>query len=81
MTWAIEERSYSPRRACALVGLEPKTYRWRSRREDDAALRRRLRDLASERRRLGYRRVLILLRREGFEVNHKRLFRLYREEG
>lgn len=80
MTWAIEEKSYSQRRACALVGLDPKTYRYRSRREDDAALRRRLRDLASERRRFGYRRLLILLRREGFEVNHKRLFRLYREE-
>jgi putative transposase len=39
-----------------------------------------LRELASERRRFGYRRLLILLRREGFEVNHKRLFRLYREE-
>jgi putative transposase len=80
VSWAIDAKSYSQRRACALVGLDPKTYRYRSRREDDAALRRRLRDLASERRRFGYRRLLILLRREGFEVNHKRLFRLYREE-
>ena len=77
---AIDEKTYSQRRACALVGLDPKTYRYRSRREDDAELRRRLRELASERRRFGYRRLLILLRREGFEVNHKRLFRLYREE-
>jgi putative transposase len=43
-------------------------------------LRRRLRELAAERRRFGYRRLLILLRRDGFVVNHKRLFRLYREE-
>jgi len=77
---AIDAKSYSQRRACALVGLDPKTYCYRSHRQDDAALRRRLRDLASERRRFGYRRLLILLRREGFEVNHKRVFRLYREE-
>ncbi len=80
MSWAISAKSYSQRRACTLVGLDPKTYRYRSRRPDDSALRRRLRELASERRRFGYRRLLILLRRKGFEVNHKRLFRLYREE-
>jgi putative transposase len=55
-------------------------YRYRSRRPDDGELRRRLRQLAAERRRFGYRRLLILLRREGVAVNHKRLFRLYREE-
>jgi putative transposase len=47
---------------------------------DDPALRERLRALAQERRRFGYRRLLIFLRREGFIVNHKRLFRIYREE-
>lgn len=80
MTWAIEEKGYSQRRACRLVGIEPKTYRYRSRRSADDALRRRLHELAAERRRFGYRRLLILLRREGIGVNHKRLFRLYREE-
>ena len=54
--------------------------RYRSRRPDDPALRERLRALARERRRFGYRRLLIFLRREGFIVNHKRLFRIYREE-
>ena len=49
-------------------------------RRDDARLRERLVALARERRRFGYRRLLIFLRREGFEVNHKRLFRVYREE-
>ena len=44
-------------------------------------LRERLRVLAAERRRFGYRRLWVLLRREGFEVNHKRVYRLYREEG
>jgi putative transposase len=55
------------------------TVRYRCRRPDDAALRQRLRALAHERRRFGYRRLHVLLRRERFTVNHKRLFRLYRE--
>ncbi|AMB44822.1 transposase [Methylobacterium sp. AMS5] len=80
MSWAIEEKGYSQRRACGLIGLEPKTYRYASTRGDDAAVRVRLRGLAGERRRFGYRRLLILLRREGLTLNHKKLFRLYREE-
>ncbi len=80
MNWAIEEKSYSQRRACGLVGLEPKTFRYVSTRPDDAGLRGRLKELASERRRFGYRRLHILLKREGVELNHKKLFRLYREE-
>jgi len=51
-----------------------------SRRIDDAGLRERLRTCAKERRRFGYRRLHVLLRREGFVANHKRLFRIYREE-
>jgi putative transposase len=54
--------------------------RYRSVRPDDAVLRARLRELAAVRRRFGYRRLLILLRREGTRVNHKKLRRLYREE-
>jgi putative transposase len=54
--------------------------RYRSRRPDDQALRERLRALAHERRRFGYRRLHVFLKREGYAVNHKRLFRLYREE-
>lgn len=80
MSWAIEEKAYSQRRACGLIGLSPKSYRYASRRSDDAAVRLRLRALASERRRFGYRRLHILLKREGIVVNHKKLFRLYREE-
>jgi putative transposase len=56
------------------------TVRYRSRRIDDKDLRERLRTVAKERRRFGYRRLHVLLRREGFVVNHKRLFRIYREE-
>jgi putative transposase len=80
VTWAIKEKSYSQRRACALVGLHPKTYRYASKRSDDAELRNRLRELASQRRRFGYRRLHLLLKREGVRLNHKKLFRLYREE-
>ena len=80
MTWAIHEKGYSQRRACTLVGLEPKTYRYSSRRSDDGKVRVRLRALAGERRRFGYRRLHILLAREGMRLNHKRLFRIYRDE-
>jgi putative transposase len=67
----------SERRACRRL---PADDRYRSRRTDDMALRQRLVALARERRRFGYRRLRLLLRREGFVVNHKRLFRIYREE-
>jgi putative transposase len=80
VTWAIEQKGYSQRRACGLVGLEPKTYRYASKRPADGAIRTRLHLLAGERRRFGYRRLHILLAREGVLLNHKRLFRLYHEE-
>src|SRR5262245_40829153 len=70
----------SERRACRVVGCVRMTVRYRSRRADDVQLRTRLRTLAQVRRRFGYRRLHVLLRREGLIVNHKRLFRLYREE-
>ena len=62
MYWAIQEKGYPQRRACGLIGLEPKTYRYASTRADDAAVRARLRGLAGERRRFGYRRLLISAR-------------------
>ena len=49
MTWAIENKGYSQRRACGLVGIEPRVFRYRSSRSDDAGLRSRLRELAAER--------------------------------
>jgi putative transposase len=54
VTWAINEKSYSQRRACALIGLDPKTYRYASRRSDDVEIRDRLKTLAGQRRRFGY---------------------------
>ena len=68
MTWAIENKGYSQRRACGLVGIEPRVFRYRSSRSDDAGLRSRLRELAAERRRFGYRRLHLLLKREGVAV-------------
>lgn len=69
------------RRACRLVGVARSTIRYRSRRGDDEPLRTRLRQLAEQRPRFGYRRLHVLLRRAGIVVNHKRIARLYREEG
>lgn len=80
MTWAIDEKGYSQRRACRLVGLQPKTYRYASMRPDDGALRARLKELASQRLRFGYRRLGLLLARQGVHINRKKLYRLYKEE-
>ncbi len=71
----------SERRACRLAGVARSSYRYRSHAADQTALRLRLRDLAATRVRYGYRRLHVLLRREGWRVNHKRIYRLYREEG
>ncbi len=81
MRVAREEASLSERRACGLVEIDRGSVRYRKRRRDDQPLRQRLRELAYERRRYGYRRLHVLLRREGWTVNHKRVYRLYREEG
>ena len=80
MARAIEQHGLSQRRACRLVGIDHSTLRYRSRRADDTGLRKRLRELALERRRFGYRRLGWLLAREGHSMNHKKLYRLYREE-
>ncbi|WP_443029579.1 IS3 family transposase [Sphingomonas sp. T1] len=71
----------SERRACAVVGADRTSMRYRSIRADDGDLRSRLRELAQQRRRFGYRRLHILLRREGITINRKKTQRLYREEG
>jgi putative transposase len=64
-----------------MLSLSNSSLRYRSRRPAAEDLRQRLRALAVERPRYGYRRLCVLLRREGWPVNHKRVYRLYREEG
>jgi putative transposase len=77
----VERHEMSGRRACSVIGADLTSVRYRSRRPDDAPLHERLRALASERRRFSYRRLHVLLRREGHVVNRKKTQRLYREEG
>lgn len=77
----IETHGLSERRACKLADLDRSTFQYRKQACPDGDLRQRLRELANERRRFGYRRLGILLEREGYEVNHKKLFRIYREGG
>jgi putative transposase len=77
---AREHHGWSERPACNLVGVSRRVIRYRSSRPDDGPLRERLRELAAERRRFGYRRLGYLLAREGMTPNHKKLLRIYREE-
>jgi putative transposase len=76
----MQKFSMSERRACRLIRLWRSTCKRKSRRIDPEGLRNRLRELAELRRRFGYRRLHALIRREGFKVNKKRTYRIYREE-
>jgi putative transposase len=84
---AREEGQLSERRACGLIGMNRGSWRYQRKERHEAALRARLRELAGERPRFGYRRLHRMLRRENengrakWVVNHKRVYRLYREEG
>jgi len=78
--WAQEAYRISQRHAAKLVELAISTLRYQSRKVFDEVLRRRLRELAGTHVRYGYRRLTVLLRREGWHVNAKRIYRLYREE-
>lgn len=75
-----EEHGLSQRRAATLVSSAPKVLRYQSKRGDDQEVRTRLRELAEERPRWGYRRLHVLLRREDFTLNLKKTHRLYRQE-
>jgi len=81
VTYAREHFGLSERRACRLVGVSRRVVRYRSTGPDDTLLRPRLREQAGERRGFGYRRLSYLLAREGLAPNHKKLLRVYREEG
>lgn len=79
--WAREEYRLSDRRACRALAVHRSPIRYRSRRGDDAPLRQRRRELAADRLTFGVKRLTTLLRREGRMVNHKRVYRVYCEEG
>lgn len=82
MGWVQEQYPLSERRACGLLAVWRSSWRYRRRRRgEDLVLRERLRELAHQRRRFGYRRLRVLLQREGWRVNYKKVYRLYREEG
>jgi putative transposase len=75
-TWQV-----SIRRACRALPVNRATYHYRSRRAGQAELTERIKEIAATRVRYGYRRIHVLLRREGWQVNPKRVYRLYRELG
>ena len=77
----VADHEVSERRACRVLGAERSSCRYRRHRGDDAGLRTRLVALAHERRRFGYRRLFVLLRRAGEMSSRNRIYRLYREEG
>lgn len=79
--WAQAVHQLSQRRVAGLIPIERGTLRYMHHRDPQEALRVRLRELAGSRVRYGYRRLTVLLRREGWQVNAKRIYRLYTEEG
>ena len=80
-TLMVARFGLSQRRVCQLVALDRNTLRYQSRRSDDQGLRARMREIAETKRRYGCPRIYVRLRREGWTVNHKKVERLYREEG
>jgi putative transposase len=80
VTMAREAHGISERRACSVVGADRSSVRYRHHRDEDDGVRMRLKELAAERRRFGWRRLKVLLEREDIRMNHKKLRRLYQEE-
>ena len=77
---ACEMHGVSQRRACHALKIDRSTVRYTSTRPDDAPLREAMKAVAAERRRFGYRRIHVMLDRQGIVMNQKKLRRLYREE-
>ncbi|MFZ0641085.1 MAG: DDE-type integrase/transposase/recombinase [Candidatus Acidiferrales bacterium] len=80
MRWLWSHYLVSQRRVCGLMGVAESSVRYRSGRSDEA-LRERLKQAAREKPRWGYRRLQIVLDQTGEHVNHKRIYRVYREAG
>ena len=77
---ALSEYAMSFSRACKVFDISRSSYQYSSKPLNDEELRKSLLDFAYQRHRYGYRRLTVLLRREGFTDNHKRIERIYREE-
>ncbi len=77
----LQEEGFSQRRSCGLVGIGRSSFRYVPHPRDDDGLAERLRKLARRRKRWGYRRAWVTLRRAGEQVNHKRVYRVWRKEG
>jgi putative transposase len=77
----LDEYKVSQKRACRVMMLQRASWYYRSRKDEQAALRMRIKEIAAVRIRYGYLRIHVLLKREGWKINHKRVYRLYREEG
>jgi len=75
-----ERHEVSQRRACDVLSVDRSSVRYRSVRPDDTELCAAIRGVASERRRFAYRRIHVMLRRAGWQINHKKLKRLYCED-
>ena len=80
MLRALTDHPISQRRACVLIGVDPKTVR-REHPPDNPEIRLEMNKIAQKRRRFGYRRIGVLLERVGMMMNEKKLYRIYREEG
>lgn len=79
--WLQDQYRISGRLACRMVSLSSSMYYYRHQPREDAHLRLRIRDIALTRVPYGFWRIFILLKREGFTDNHKRVYRIYKEEG
>ena len=76
----VDRHQVSQRRACDVLQVDRSTIRYQSKRSDDTDLRQAIRRVARKRRRFGYRRINVMLQREGIHVNHKKLRRIYAQE-
>ena len=76
----VEVHQVSQRRACSALDVDRSTVRYQSRQSDDTDLRDAMKAVAKERRRFGYRRLHVMVERQGWQVNHKKFRRIYREE-
>jgi len=76
----MEEFRISQRRACKVVQTHRSGFHYKSTKRDESVIRKRMREIAQVRVRYGFERIFILLRREGFKDNHKRVYRLYKAE-